>query len=264
MTLHRKPHGPSLLPSSASTCSAQHNGKNAHTEAPTDELRAILSTILPLLDAFNHRHRNQHRASFWWSTFGNFRRSLARLARALQHQIPDNKRHGIDHVSARVTWLNSHFLPRAFVAFSQLVTDNQHAPLGLLLLAVLSQVHGVCAKWEPPDKRVALAEQVAKDVQRGEQSSRLDIYPAEAIDRGTAISRNTFLGGVQQYAPTADIAVPKKALRTASEQVAQPSTKEPGVEESKVEKREKNQEKKKKKKKNKEGDTLSSLFGSLA
>lgn len=115
MTLHRKPHGPSLLPSSPSTCSALHNGKNAYTKVPTDELRAILSTILPLLDAFNHRHRNQHRASFWWSTFGNFRRSLARLARALQHQVPDNKRHGIDHVSARVTWLNSHFLPRAFV-----------------------------------------------------------------------------------------------------------------------------------------------------
>ncbi|KAG5935226.1 hypothetical protein E4U53_000481, partial [Claviceps sorghi] len=116
MASRRKRHEPSSLPSSPSSHSPSARNGTEHAAPSTDELRATLSTILPLLDAFNHRHRNQHRTSVWWSTFGIFRRSLAKLARALECPIPgSSKRRGIDLVRTRVTWLSNHVLPRAFV-----------------------------------------------------------------------------------------------------------------------------------------------------
>lgn len=46
-----------------------------------------LASLLPILDAFNHRHRNQHSASHWWSAFGQLRRGARSLAADLRrHQ----------------------------------------------------------------------------------------------------------------------------------------------------------------------------------
>ncbi|KAG6042196.1 hypothetical protein E4U41_003942 [Claviceps citrina] len=229
-----------------------HHRENGHSLPLADQLRATLSTTLPLLDAFCHRHRNQHRASAWWSTFGMFRRSLARLARAVEcPMLSGNKRHGIDNVRTRVAWLNSHLLPRAYVAFSQLMTDNQHAPLGLLLLALLGQVHAACAKWSPPDKRpVAQPQQITRIPRQGEQSSNVDGCHAEAIDKGMIISRETFVD-VESHTHTI---TPTKREHKLSKVTARPTTKgSEGFEKGKAKKRNKKKE-----------DTLSSLFGSLA
>lgn len=55
--------------------------------AATDvALTTKLAALLPILDAFNHRHRNQHAASHWWSAF----RLLHRGSRAL---AADLRRH---------------------------------------------------------------------------------------------------------------------------------------------------------------------------
>ncbi|KAG5929386.1 hypothetical protein E4U42_006126 [Claviceps africana] len=252
MASHRKKHHApsSLSPSPPShSPSARHGTENA---APsTDELRATLSAVLPLLDAFNHRHRNQHRTSVWWSTFGVFRRSLAKLARALECPIPgSSKRRGVDPVRARVTWLNNHILPRAFVAFTQLMSDNQHAPLGLLLLAILGQVHEACARWPPPDHPSAQQEQVARTPRPGEQPGNTDTLRVDAVDRGTAVARQTFLG-VENETRTA--APARRSLKT-SKLDAPSSAEGPGTSgKAKVRKKEK-----------KKGDALSSIFGSLA
>ncbi|KAG6001793.1 hypothetical protein E4U21_003810 [Claviceps maximensis] len=292
MTLHRKHHihdsplppSSSLSPSSHSP--SAHNG-NEHAAAPSiDDLRATLSTILPLLNAFNHRHRNQHRSSSWWSTFGIFRRSLVKLTRALEYQIPNRggsgssssssskKRHGIDDVSTRVTWLNNHLLPRAFVAFSQLMTDNQHAPLGLFLLAILGQVHHKCAKWLPPPPatgkpRPAQPEHAAPTAQPREEpgGSRSrknmhddDVLHVEALDRGTTISRTTFLGAAESNAHTTT-ALTKRELKSKTGTGKPVAHRCATVADSSGGNGVKGKVRKKEKKK---GDTLSSIFGSLA
>ncbi|KAG5982202.1 hypothetical protein E4U55_002185 [Claviceps digitariae] len=271
MALHRKHHGPSLPPSPSSHSPSAHNS-NQHVLAPsTDELRATLSTILPLLDAFNHRHRNQHRSSSWWSTFGIFRRSLANLARALDCQIPgtttttnrSKKRHAIDNVGTRVTWLNNHVLPRAFVAFTQLITDNQHAPLGLLLLALLARIHSQCSKWlPPPDQSPAQPPPTAltprpplQPTSNTDRDVPHDQAEATSPDRGITISRKTLLGP-ETHAPATAPTERERESKT-SKPIARSTTAD-GSRGNGA------QEKVRKKVKKKKGDTLSSIFGSLA
>ncbi|RCI10776.1 hypothetical protein L249_5344 [Ophiocordyceps polyrhachis-furcata BCC 54312] len=82
-----------------------------------------LSLLVPILQGFNHRHRNQHGRSGWWACFNCFRRAV-RGGRAERVRI---------------------ILPGAFVAFSQLAADNQHAPLGLMLLTILARAHAIVA-----------------------------------------------------------------------------------------------------------------------
>ncbi|CAI4211730.1 unnamed protein product [Parascedosporium putredinis] len=72
-----------------------------------------LTPISVLLDAFNHRNKNQHRRSHWWRQFNLLRRALRRLIVAPALKDPR---------------------PSLTTAFTQLAADNQYAPLGLVLL----------------------------------------------------------------------------------------------------------------------------------
>ncbi|KAF4506402.1 hypothetical protein G6O67_006492 [Ophiocordyceps sinensis] len=114
-----------------------------------------LAVLLPILHAFNHRHRNQHRASHWWASFGLLRRALRRLADCLllhAEATPPASAAALGRhsVAARARWLKSHVVPSAYVAFSQLAADNQHAPLGLLLLAILARTHAPTKPLQSP------------------------------------------------------------------------------------------------------------------
>ncbi|KAI9147933.1 Ribonuclease MRP protein subunit rmp1 [Paramyrothecium foliicola] len=139
-----------------------------------------LTPILPILEAFNHRHKNQHRASHWWAEFGILRRSLRALASDALH------RHGSALLS-RAQWLKSHIIPRSYLAFTQLAADNQHAPLGLLLLALLARVNAIVSDLlpeaaPPPNLEV-------KDV------SSCDVAPEDSttLDKGTVVSREDLM-----------------------------------------------------------------------
>ncbi|PHH62414.1 hypothetical protein CDD81_7133 [Ophiocordyceps australis] len=135
---------------------------------PPDSL-ASLATLLPILQAFNHRHRNQHRSTHWWASFNLLRRSL----HALASNPPDARPH--------LYRLNNHLLPRAYISFSQLVSDEQFAPLGLLLLTILARVNSILA---------------ANDHQQQTQSSTAPSlltptapHQSHHLDRGVAITR---------------------------------------------------------------------------
>ncbi|KOS16640.1 hypothetical protein ESCO_004598 [Escovopsis weberi] len=112
-----------------------------------------LSAILPILDAFNHRHRNQHRASHWWPVF----RITRRAARALSSDLR-SRPSAPSFAPPSAHWLAAHVVPRAYMHVfppplppnAHLAADNQHAPLGLLLLAVLARIHAVLADILPP------------------------------------------------------------------------------------------------------------------
>ncbi|KAL7918332.1 hypothetical protein ACQKWADRAFT_304363 [Trichoderma austrokoningii] len=178
-----------------------------------------LSPLLPILNAFNHRHHNQHRLTHWWPLFRSLRRTIRNL---------------VDDASpSRAIWLNKHLIPRAYLAFSQLAADNQHAPLGLLLLAILARVHAALAidspvpKAQPQPKANHLANQ----------------------DKGVAISR--------QELP----------LSTSTERIKLSTTQdisEPSHQQAVAAKPSKKLKETSKKKKKGKGDALSSLFGSLA
>ncbi|PNP54723.1 hypothetical protein THARTR1_04928 [Trichoderma harzianum] len=71
---------------------------------------ASLSPILPILNAFNHRHHNQHRLAHWWPVFRIFRRSI----RALLDDL-SSRRRDVSSPPPRAIWLNKHFIPRAYM-----------------------------------------------------------------------------------------------------------------------------------------------------
>lgn len=56
-------------------------------------LTTKLASLLPILDAFNYRHRNQHSASHWWSAFKQFRHGARSLAADLHRHQALNQPH---------------------------------------------------------------------------------------------------------------------------------------------------------------------------
>lgn len=198
-----------------------------------------LSPILPILNAFNHRHHNQHRLAHWWPVFRIFRRTVRSL---LEDLTSPRRRQDAASPPPRAIWLNRHFIPRAYIAFSQLAADNQHAPLGLLLLAILARTH------------TALTQLLDQPI---------TIPPPSATTRANEVNQDKGVAIARQKQPP-----PTERLKTQA--TAQPSPDEQGdtldrdaIKPSKPKSKEVLSKEKKKKKKAK-GDALSSLFGSLA
>ncbi|KAK8927571.1 hypothetical protein H634G_05171 [Metarhizium anisopliae BRIP 53293] len=211
--------------------------------------RTTLNTILPLLDAFNHRHHNQHRTSHWWATFGILRRSLRALAECLDQPVVDSSRNRTDQAVVRASWLNTHALPRAFLAFSQLAADNQHAPLGLFLLTVLSQVHGFLPAMLPQNAGAAKAKLPTQKSPNPPSPNHRSVIGTEHIDRGVVVSRETIV-------QAGDDAVDSQSKKRSRDEIKSHAR---GTSNKDREK-----DKKPKKKKKKAGDELSSLFDSLS
>lgn len=82
----------------------------ATTITASATIRDHLSPLLPLLDAFNHRNKNQHHASHWWSHFSILRRSL----RALVFSSTSRETSSSGLLS-RVRWLRDRITPGAYM-----------------------------------------------------------------------------------------------------------------------------------------------------
>ena len=188
---------------------------------PEPACSAILS-LIPILDAFNHRNKNQHRLSHWWAHFNILRRSL--------RPFQDGS---ATILLAHAIWMRDHVVPRSYLSFSQLAADQQHAPLGLMLLAVLAKVHAVLIDINPTEETPQLKPVVSGNVDAVREQA------PERSDRGVSVSRN---GTLKTSQPAQSTFQGKK--RPASEANDEPKTKT--------------------KKKKKTRDELSNLFGSLA
>ncbi|KAH0490312.1 hypothetical protein TgHK011_001788 [Trichoderma gracile] len=238
-----------------------------------------LSPLLPILHAFNHRHHNQHRLAHWWPVFRILRRTLRALVDDLASSStastsstskPRPRRDTTTSPSSlppppRAIWLSKHFIPRAYVAFSQLAADNQHAPLGLLLLAVLSRVHAVVAQLlEHTATSSSTTASLSKQPSLVNVSRSID---AASHDRGVAIARDAHGPPTQR---TERLRTPQATTtganepRTGNAANLQTVTTTKPFKTKQKEASSKDDDKKKKKKKKGKGDELSSLFGSLA
>ncbi|KAF7544621.1 hypothetical protein G7Z17_g9796 [Cylindrodendrum hubeiense] len=239
-------------PSSAKLPSPSSNPSSSPSTETLSQLHASLTPTLPVLQAVAHRHRNQHSASHWWAAFGLLRRAARNLATALLRR---SRR--IDHDLPAVIhakWMARHVVPRAYIAFTQLAADNQHAPLGLMLLGILARINSLLSNLVPSDHASESTSTPATVVTLDPASS--SARPDEHLDMGVAVSRD-------------ELAIPKPPSREPDRVVA----KEPSSKEGKAKKLAKSTAdvvkdtpgniKEKKKKKKKGGDALSSLFGSL-
>lgn len=258
------------------------------------------SPLLPILNAFNHRHHNQHRLAHWWPVFRSLRRSIRNLIDNLSppstslSSRPAAARREASSTSTpvppRAVWLHKHFIPRAYVyvqslpipsfslldffdltksritnrAFSQLAADNQHAPLGLLLLAILSRIHAALSPL------LSIDNSIPKPQPKTNRSNDLANQ-----DKGVAIARQELPFSKASPSSTSTERMKLSATQNISDSSEQPQQQGSKVDREAVTppKSKLNEEasssssqisKDKKKKKKGKGDALSSLFGSLA
>ncbi|KAM0281321.1 hypothetical protein ACHAQH_003589 [Verticillium albo-atrum] len=183
-----------------------------------------LASVLHILDRFNHRHRNQHRVAKWWVQFALLRRALRRLDSAiLSHHrrlrpsslalkgpqrpaVPRRGPTGLETsraaITAHVRWLTLDAIPPAYIAFTQLAADGQHAPLGLLLIALVARLNVLLAALEPmpkttePHPRPA-AFLVSPSPSRAGAAILLTRDP-DHLDLGVAVSRPSGSIGVME------------------------------------------------------------------
>ena len=78
-----------------------------------------LATIIPLLQGFTHRNKNQHRLSHWFASLGLLRTALKRI----QAELAPLQRHASRKLSAKyelnvlraVRWTQEAVIPRCYL-----------------------------------------------------------------------------------------------------------------------------------------------------
>ncbi|EOO02848.1 hypothetical protein UCRPA7_1629 [Phaeoacremonium minimum UCRPA7] len=240
-------------------------------QAAADRLRPALQ----ILDAFNHRNKNQHHSSRWWAQFDMLRRGVRKLVPELDAGIRDIERKGgskrrktadkaqggsskaAEAARARAQWLHEHAAPRTFMAFTQLAADNQYAPLGLVLLGVLAQIEAAMSPLVPTEV-VAATVQSPLDAELSTQCtpsaiSDVGASQGEAHDFGVAISRDEVLDSSQASVPSEKSeGMTAKSKSKGLQETAPLDPKDAG-----------RPKKDKKKKKKRKGDEFDDLFSSL-
>ncbi|KAH7144632.1 hypothetical protein B0J13DRAFT_607948 [Dactylonectria estremocensis] len=216
------------------------------------DIQTSLTPIIHILRAVAHRHRNQHSASHWWASFAFVRRAVRNLKSALLRPSPRTA--VVSPPVLQAKHIVHHVVPRAFIAFTQLAADNQHAPLGLLLLGVLARIKRLLSDLVPSDN-------ISKSspIPTTEATRNSGLPPArsdEVVDLGVAISRDELLPKPSSRESGCATAEEARSKDIKDEKHAQSTI--AAIKETPVDSLSK-----KKKKKKKGGDALSSLFGSL-
>jgi ribonuclease MRP protein subunit RMP1 len=169
-----------------------------------------LRSVHNLLSLAAHRNRNQHRHSKWWSGLGILRRALGRVldvaggATAMgsggSRVVKKSKvevargakaRPGVKErkrdLEVRLAFLREQVVPKAYLAFSAVVADNQYAALGLMLMGTLAQLCSVIGLGTPAEADVADSTQripaVSKIGKDATNSPRPDTDFGEVISR---------------------------------------------------------------------------------
>ncbi|KAL7789836.1 hypothetical protein V8C37DRAFT_385876 [Trichoderma ceciliae] len=228
---------------------------------------ASLSSLLPILNAFNHRHHNQHRLAHWWPVFRILRRTVRNLIDDLTPSSSSSsslssrpaRRENPSPAPPRAVWLDKHFIPRAYIAFTQLAADNQHAPLGILLLTIISRIHAVLSQLLVDNLKIPPTPAKPRPSNGSEDATNQD--------KGVAIARQELLPPPPPPPPMNNTPQSIERLQTTTQR---PTPKhqiskldQSGIKPSQTISKEASSKEKKKKKKGKE-DALSSLFGSLS
>ncbi|KAF5530673.1 ribonuclease mrp subunit rmp1 [Fusarium mexicanum] len=225
-----------------------------------------LASLIPILNGFAHRHKNQHSSTHWWSSFSILRRAVRNLINDLNSRPRKVKSGGVKrHVHptlVRAKWMMRHVVPGAFVTFSQLAADNQYAPLGLLLLSVLARTNTILSQLVPDhDHNPPISTSTKPMPSEPSKHKTSDLGTDDAsnagVDMGVAISRDELLSTQKKSK-----AGSKADSRSEDLKLKQCETKTTHTDTKRIPSKSDTIEKPRKKTKN--SDELSSLFGSLS
>ncbi|KAF7886704.1 uncharacterized protein EAF02_003351 [Botrytis sinoallii] len=130
---------------------------------------ASLLSLTHLLHLTHHRNKNQHRLSKWYISFGILRRQLSRLLSMIPEHVMESSRGKVKgkarerkereerELQSLVRFIQEDVVPVCYLAFSQLVANNQYATLGLMLMGCLARFYKVLGAL-----RVFTAEEIAE------------------------------------------------------------------------------------------------------
>jgi ribonuclease MRP protein subunit RMP1 len=181
----------------------------ATTPTPKEELTSISQT----LHLFHHRNHNQHRLAKWYKSLSQLRRHISKLILELEtldtaitysskNEESKYVRAAREKVEDRVEFMENWLEKRCYIAFSNLVADNQYAALGLFLIGTLARVRSVIrslGKERVEDEEVE-EEEVVKTVLeenelRGGKEERYDFGEVVRREDLVNLNENTYLDG---------------------------------------------------------------------
>ncbi|KAK3374965.1 hypothetical protein B0H63DRAFT_481405 [Podospora didyma] len=225
----------------------------AAEKGPLDTLRQTVESLGPaleILERFHHRNKNQHRLSKWWAETDMLRRhvrkTLAVADQRLEKMAKEAARRGVKppnkkrikkgvveedkdekYLKARAGFLRMILVPRAYLSFSQLISDRQFAHLGLMLLGILAQVDKALSPFastsslddEEQDHLRSVPSQLASvdnpshpqpgHLPETHQVKDIDM-PDIAEDIGVAVSREDLLVSTRGNAPSPPSSLPSR------------------------------------------------------
>ncbi|KAJ8068429.1 hypothetical protein OCU04_003986 [Sclerotinia nivalis] len=143
-----------------------------NTPTPNPHHTTLL-TLHQILHLTHHRNKNQHRLSKWYKSFNILRRQITRLlALVPEHVIEsslgkakvkvkgkakERKEREEKELQGLVGFMREEVVGGCYLAFSQLVADNQYATLGLMLMGCLARLYKILESL-----RVLTAEELAE------------------------------------------------------------------------------------------------------
>ncbi|KAG7133599.1 hypothetical protein HYQ45_008248 [Verticillium longisporum] len=173
-----------------------HRHRNQHRVAKWWVHFTLLRRALRRLDAAILAHQRRLRTSSSSTSFLSSSSSAAARARPPKTKPTDNAGPRSSRraptaletseaaVTAHARWLVLHVLPAAYVAFTQLAADGQHAPLGLLLIALAARLDALLAPLNPTPR--------SPDAAAAAAAVQQHLHPAEPnddLDLGVAVAR---------------------------------------------------------------------------
>ncbi|KAL2067877.1 hypothetical protein VTL71DRAFT_15975 [Oculimacula yallundae] len=248
-----------------------------------------LQSISQLLHLTHHRNKNQHRLAKWYKAFSVLRRQVGKLVNeveTLERVVKFSSTGGEDgkagrkgrkeegeredgkgreeskyvlaareKVEERVEFMEEWVVPKCYLAFSNLIADNQYASLGLMLMATLARVQTLLKTLGKESESPSQSEN--GDVNVGPASLRKEkpeaAEDALEIDLGEVVSREAILEAEEDDGVESGKLKKKKKKKRRDEEIAD-SADGDGATSATA---------KRPKKKRKKGDAFDDLFAGL-
>ncbi|TGO49684.1 hypothetical protein BOTNAR_0421g00070 [Botryotinia narcissicola] len=240
-----------------------------NTLTPNPHYASLLS-LNHLLHLTHHRNKNQHRLSKWYISFGILRRQVSRLLSIIPEHVMESSRGKVKgkdrerkereerELQDLVRFIQEDVVPGCYLAFSQLVANNQYATLGLMLMGCLARLYKVLGAL-----RVLTAEEIAEQAGVVKETPQLNEAEIEE-DMGEKIVRDVPVSEMEDSQKVerkeeddTDIQKAKPKKRKQDGEVVEPKTSKLASSNSTPAKPPK------KKRKKKGGDAIEDLFSGL-
>ncbi|KAF7865744.1 hypothetical protein EAF04_005909 [Stromatinia cepivora] len=176
-----------------------------NTPTPNPHHTTLLS-LHHILHLTHHRNKNQHRLSKWYKSFNILRRQITRLLALVPEYVIESSR-GKAKVKVKgkakergereerelqglLGFMRKDVVGGCYLAFSQLVADNQYATLGLMLMGCLARLYKILESL-----RVITAEEIAEKTGTVKEETKVN-EPEIGEDLGEKIVRDAPTSGV--------------------------------------------------------------------